>query len=273
MPRPQNMEGRTPLPTPQHDAYPRSYSSPTAGPSQPRGTYEHDYGHYPQAHAYPSPQYYLSSQNVNGKRTSAEISSNLAADEHSSAKRVKTVQASSSPAKRSVQSRHPTAQSRPGTSGHGPGPGSSSLSTNHPQATPNTRLSSPEEGVQDPISPYGPFQRHESLPIAVKAPKEVINAAIVAYLRSHIQNEDGYIEFAASKGRLLPIPDLLKGYRFATRIVNTWANRKTPPTIEGCPNKRITKACRQLLLESLTLNLDPPEPCPTGPLHTDELGK
>lgn len=78
--------------------------------------------------------------------------------------------------------------------------------------------------------------------MAFKQPKEVVNAAIVAYLRSHIQNEDGYLEFAGSKGRLLPIPDLLKGYRFATRIVNTWANRKTPPTVEGCPNKRITKA-------------------------------
>lgn len=49
------------------------------------------------------------------------------------------------------------------------------------------------------------------------------------------------MEFAASKGRLLPIPDLLKGYRFATRIVNSWANRKTPINADGCPNKRITK--------------------------------
>ena len=148
------------------------------------------------------------------------------ADDHASAKRPKT-SATSSPSRRP---RPPL--SRPGTSGGAP------------QATPNTRLSSPEEGVPgDPISPYGPFQRHELLPVAAKAPKEVVNAAIVAYLRSHIQSEDGYIEFAASKGRLLPIPDLLKGYRFATRIVNAWANRKTPPTIEACPNKRITKVC------------------------------
>jgi hypothetical protein len=109
--------------------------------------------------------------------------------------------------------------------------------------------------MQEPISPYGPFQRYEANPVPTKQPKEVINAAIVAYLRSHIQKEDGYLEFAGSKGRLLPIPDLLKGYRFATRIVNVWANKKTPPTVEGCPNKRITKVCGHVYPEIIMLQL------------------
>ncbi|KAF8590977.1 hypothetical protein K439DRAFT_1123698 [Ramaria rubella] len=257
-----NLEGRAtsretyPLSMPQHEPYLRTYTSPTVGPSQPpRGTYD-DYPPYgqPQAQlqlplqsqAYPSQQYYPPSQGSSGKRNSAEMVSNVAGDDHQAAKRAKTAQASlsSTSSKRPSQPRQPaSSQSRPSTANLGavPGPGPSTLSLGSlAQATPTTRVSSPEEG-QEPVSPYGPFLRHETLPITNKAPKEVVNAAIVAYLRSHIQNEDGYIDFAASKGRLLPIPDLLRGYRFATRIVNTWANRKTPPAVEGCPNKRITK--------------------------------
>lgn len=244
----QNMEARPPLrepympQTPQHEPYPRNYTSPTVGSSQPRNTYD-DYGHYsqPQSHAYASQPYYTSSQNPNGKRMSGEIVSNIAGEDHQAAKRPKTGPSSSS-SKRSAHPRQTgsSAQARPGTGGSGATPGPSSLG-GATQAASAARFSSPEEVIQEPISPYGPFQRYDAIPMVAKQPKEVINAAIVAYLRSHIQNEDGYLEFAGSKGRLLPIPDLLKGYRFATRIVNTWANRKTPPTVDGCPNKRITK--------------------------------
>jgi hypothetical protein len=119
-----------------------------------------------------------------------------------------------------------------------------------PQQQQTTRLSSPSTPSPShaPPSPFpnsslfpNPSLNPNAPPPAPKPPKEVINAAIVAYLRTHIETEDGYYDFAGSKGRLLPIPDLLKGYRFATRIVNAWANRKTPITALGCPNKRITK--------------------------------
>ncbi|GJJ06577.1 hypothetical protein Clacol_000770 [Clathrus columnatus] len=137
----------------------------------------------------------------------------------------------------------PVSASGSGTAGTGtPGPSAmTSGSGNHAQRpsspeeyTPSSQVFPPNSGgrMNNPT-----FVNHQG----GKAPKEIINAAIVAYLRSHIQNEEGYMEFAASKGRLLPIPELLRGYRFAARIVTTWANRKTPPTAEGCGNKRITK--------------------------------
>ncbi|KAF8483166.1 hypothetical protein JB92DRAFT_3032439 [Gautieria morchelliformis] len=238
-----NLENRTPLrepyilQNPQHNSYPRNYASSPVVPTQARSAYD-DYGHYsqPQSHTYPPQQYYMAS---NGKRTSGEVVSNSPGEDQPIAKRSKTEQSSSSSSKRPAHSRKPgSSQARPSAGGGGAMSGPSAVG-GATQAT--TRLSSPEEVVQEPISPYGPFRRHELNPLPAKQPKEVVNAAIVAYLRSHIQNEEGYLEFAGSKGRLLPIPDLLKGYRFATRIVNTWANRKTPPTIENCPNKRITK--------------------------------
>lgn len=246
------------MPPSQHDAYPRNYTPPTVGATQPPRSYD-DYGHYPQPPSHPYPQpYYIPSQNPNGKRNAPEVIPSVTSEDHPNAKRAKAAAAvpnvsssstSTSSSKRPSHSRQQgssqsqsqsQSQSRPGTGGV-----ASTSSSLVAQTTPATRLSSPDEVAQEPISPYGPFQRYDSLPVGAKQPKEVVNAAIVAYLRSHIQTEDGYQDFSNSKGRLLPIPELLKGYRFATRIVNTWANRKTPPTIEGCPNKRITKACTQ----------------------------
>ena len=199
------------------------------------------------------------------------MSSLTPGEDHPAAKRLKatatgpsSVPTSTSSSKRpghARQSGPSSAQSRPGTGGVG---GSSSLGGGSGSggsggggvglATPATRLSSPEDFVQDQQQhqpqqqqsqqqqqPTSLFGRFDTVTTA-KQPKEVVTAAIVAYLRSHIEKEEGYLEFAGSKGRLLPIPDLLKGYRFATRIVNSWANRKTPLNVEGCPNKRITKA-------------------------------
>lgn len=267
----QNLENRTPymIPPSQHDTYPRNYTPPATR------NYD-DYGHYPQPPSHPYPQpYYIPSQNPNGKRNAPEVVPNLSGEDHPNAKRTKAaaavpnVSTSTSSSKRPSHSRQQgssQSQSRPGTGGV-----ASTSSSLVAQTTPATRLSSPDEVAQEPISPYGPFQRYDSLPVGAKQPKEVVNAAIVAYLRSHIQTEDGYQDFSNSKGRLLPIPELLKGYRFATRIVNTWANRKTPPTIEGCPNKRITKARPLRVLFTILMVFSESRTAST--IQANELGK
>ncbi|KAG8769496.1 hypothetical protein FRC12_004929 [Ceratobasidium sp. 428] len=81
-------------------------------------------------------------------------------------------------------------------------------------------------------------------PAKPKDPKPEVNAVIINWLRSRFSTEDpyNYHAFTHSKGKSLPIQDLLRGYRYAARLIAQYNDTRTPNDLEGAPDRKISKA-------------------------------
>ncbi|KAG8739742.1 hypothetical protein FRC10_005211 [Ceratobasidium sp. 414] len=77
-----------------------------------------------------------------------------------------------------------------------------------------------------------------------KDPKPEVNAVIINWLRGRFSAEDSYNyhAFTHSKGKSLPIQDLLRGYRYAARLIAQYNDTRTPSDLEGAPDRKISKA-------------------------------
>ncbi|QRV94284.1 hypothetical protein RhiJN_22302 [Ceratobasidium sp. AG-Ba] len=77
-----------------------------------------------------------------------------------------------------------------------------------------------------------------------KDPKPEVNAVIVNWLRNRFSTEDpyNYHAFTHSKGKSLPIQDLLRGYRYAAKLIAQYNDTRTPSDLEGAPDRKISKA-------------------------------
>ncbi|KAG8722194.1 hypothetical protein FRC08_005943 [Ceratobasidium sp. 394] len=77
-----------------------------------------------------------------------------------------------------------------------------------------------------------------------KDPKPEVNAVIINWLRNRFSTEDpyNYHAFTHSKGKSLPIQDLLRGYRYAARLIAQYNDTRTPSDLEGAPDRKISKA-------------------------------
>lgn len=76
-----------------------------------------------------------------------------------------------------------------------------------------------------------------------KESKPEVNAAIVSWLRHRFSTEDSqnYDSFLRSKGKSLPIEELLRGYRYVEGLINQYNDTRTPSNLEGAPDRKISK--------------------------------
>ncbi|KAF8750640.1 hypothetical protein RHS01_08884 [Rhizoctonia solani] len=77
-----------------------------------------------------------------------------------------------------------------------------------------------------------------------KESKPEVNAAIIGWLRHqfNLQDPQSYNSFLQSKGKSLPIEDLLRGYRYVARLIAQYNDTRTPSGLEGAPDRKISKA-------------------------------
>jgi len=69
-----------------------------------------------------------------------------------------------------------------------------------------------------------------------------MNVHIVAWLKEQIRDLPEVEELTQSKGRILPIPDLIRTYRVAQGLLAKYNDTRTPPTLTGAPDRKISKA-------------------------------
>jgi hypothetical protein len=81
----------------------------------------------------------------------------------------------------------------------------------------------------------------------VNVKNEIARAAIIPWLQSAMQQEEGYDFFVKSKGRILTIADTLRAYRFARAMLQKYNNTQTPADLEGAANRKVTKVRSQLV--------------------------
>ena len=81
-------------------------------------------------------------------------------------------------------------------------------------------------------------------PARPKESKPEVNAAIVAWLRQQFSLKDpqSYNTFTHSKGKSLPIEELLRGYRYVASLILRYNDTRTPSELEGAPDRKISKA-------------------------------
>lgn len=84
---------------------------------------------------------------------------------------------------------------------------------------------------------------YKSKPNRPKDPKPEVNAVIVTWLRERFAAEDSqsFNTFVHSKGKSLPVQDLLRGYRYAAKLIAQYNDTRTPGTLEGAPDRKISK--------------------------------
>ncbi|CCO31352.1 hypothetical protein BN14_05392 [Rhizoctonia solani AG-1 IB] len=77
-----------------------------------------------------------------------------------------------------------------------------------------------------------------------KESKPEVNAAIIGWLRHqfNVQDPQSYNSFLQSKGKSLPIEDLLRGYRYVASLIAQYNDTRTPSGLEGAPDRKISKA-------------------------------
>ncbi|CAE7054450.1 unnamed protein product [Rhizoctonia solani] len=77
-----------------------------------------------------------------------------------------------------------------------------------------------------------------------KESKPEVNAAIIGWLRHqfNVQDPQSYSSFLQSKGKSLPIEDLLRGYRYVASLIAQYNDTRTPTELEGAPDRKISKA-------------------------------
>lgn len=134
-------------------------------------------------------------------------------------------------------------------------PGHSPLSASSPGASGSNSARTPRIDapiVREPIPPqnsnHPPIISSETLAADAKAAaarrnmkNERARGAIIPWLKSQIQQEDGWEAFAKSKGRILTIHEALKGYRFARTMIHKYSNAVTPGDLDAGANRRVTK--------------------------------
>ncbi|CAE6420622.1 unnamed protein product [Rhizoctonia solani] len=81
-------------------------------------------------------------------------------------------------------------------------------------------------------------------PSKPKESKPEVNAAIIGWLRHQfsVQDPQNYSSFLQSKGKSLPIEDLLRGYRYVASLIAQYNDTRTPSSLEGAPDRKISKA-------------------------------
>ncbi|KAJ1304835.1 hypothetical protein OPQ81_005969 [Rhizoctonia solani] len=81
-------------------------------------------------------------------------------------------------------------------------------------------------------------------PTKPKESKPEVNAAIISWLRHQFNAQDpqSYSSFLQSKGKSLPIEDLLRGYRYVASLIARYNDTRTPSNLEGAPDRKISKA-------------------------------
>ncbi|CAE6444758.1 unnamed protein product [Rhizoctonia solani] len=81
-------------------------------------------------------------------------------------------------------------------------------------------------------------------PTKSKESKPEVNAAIIGWLRHRFSAQDpqNYSSFLQSKGKSLPIKDLLRGYRYVASLITEYNDTRTPSGLEGAPDRKISKA-------------------------------
>lgn len=84
---------------------------------------------------------------------------------------------------------------------------------------------------------------YKSKPNRPKDPKPEVNAVIVSWLRTRFSAEDSqsFNTFIHSKGKSLPVQDLLRGYRYAAKLIAQYNDTRTPGDLEGAPDRKISK--------------------------------
>ncbi|CAE6357085.1 unnamed protein product [Rhizoctonia solani] len=77
-----------------------------------------------------------------------------------------------------------------------------------------------------------------------KESKPEVNAAIIGWLRHqfNVQDPQSYNSFLQSKGKSLPIEDLLRGYRYVANLIAQYNDTRTPSGLKGAPDRKISKA-------------------------------
>ncbi|KAG8757452.1 hypothetical protein FRC11_004529 [Ceratobasidium sp. 423] len=77
-----------------------------------------------------------------------------------------------------------------------------------------------------------------------KESKPEVNAAIIGWLRHqfNVQDPQSYNSFLQSKGKSLPIEDLLRGYRYVASLIAQYNDTRTPNDLAGAPDRKISKA-------------------------------
>lgn len=98
----------------------------------------------------------------------------------------------------------------------------------------------PSMGESSPVPP-SPASDIKAADARRNAKNELAKSVVVPWLRVKFEREEGYGEFAKSKGRILTIHEALKGYRFAKAMIQKYNNAQTPPDLDGAPNRKITK--------------------------------
>lgn len=107
----------------------------------------------------------------------------------------------------------------------------------------NTSASSSASSVCSSQTYTEPIRTHKSKPNRPKDPKPEVNAVIVSWLRTRFAAEDpqSFSTFIHSKGKSLPVQDLLRGYRYAAKLIAEYNDTRTPSDLEGAPDRKISK--------------------------------
>lgn len=110
--------------------------------------------------------------------------------------------------------------------------GSERRVSSHPHPTPSTY----------PPSPVQPQSPHPQ-PVTHPWKKSDSNAIICAWLRAQIQQSYpvDYALCAKAKGRVLPVPEMLKVYHFVQDMINEYNDRRTPDNLEGAADLKMSK--------------------------------
>lgn len=75
--------------------------------------------------------------------------------------------------------------------------------------------------------------------------QEEKDEAIANYIRSHIENHPGWIDYMQSKARPQRVSEVLKQYTFVEDRVRELIGRKTPPHWDGAPSSYVEKVGRR----------------------------
>ena len=124
-----------------------------------------------------------------------------------------------------------------------PGPSrTEDFSTWRPAETHRDHSSASDSASSSQVYPES-ARTSKSKPNRPKDPKPEVNAVIVSWLRAQFAAEDSqsFNAFIHSKGKSLPVQDLLRGYRYAAKLIAQYNDTRTPGDLEGAPDRKISK--------------------------------
>lgn len=93
----------------------------------------------------------------------------------------------------------------------------------------------------------GPSQRSLTPPIPGRLAdtQEEKDEAVANYIRTHIENHPGWIEYMQSKAKPQRVSEVLKQYAFVEDRIRELIGRKTPAHWDGAPNSYVEKVGRR----------------------------